>query len=712
MLRIYLFLFLLLGCLHNSQAQSYRRILPVNIIKDVIIKIDTSLFSLQGDSINYLGSTHLPFRYERDDEICEVNIFINPAVNLNELRLLPSTDYEFVDSLVQFNYDYYRVKIKFQHLTNSKFISLIFKYRKDANTNEYTTEVKLLPYQRTLGSIYPKDKELYIGEEKIFELATNHPNNILVDNLWKNTDKYDYRVTMSGTKIRLHIVPKDLGHHKLVALIPLIKPLIDEKRLFRHFLTIEDEFDVRSSRLAFLEIEQKDITLDENLRKQGIEIQISNHRQLKMQHTYRLEAREEPGGALIAELFTKTQLSNDQVLCILRPYEYHKSTEGYLYIKDRDEPKFLTNFSITPKTRINKISILREGQDWTNSTTVNPGETIELRIEGVALHKGLFKFMGAIMLKTDSLNNSENTLLFKLKIPLNIANSRIEILDHEQSTGFFLLVREFQRPHTLDFINMDYGKGQKDLNHFLVPVLYNKPIRDIIINFERDSIDTRGQLYGKQIFSVDIKVTNVRGQLVDLKRIDRITVCPENSVREDFYRGKDCQTEPIRLNNFISPKTFDLEDWSKIELVFQHLNDRYETEGYRQKTEIYLQRLSNFDIDVSFPAGLIIKKTRESRYGTLGGVSLAVIAQFKFYRPEKIAQLRPYRIGIGTIALDAFNFSNNNSSTRDLGLVVLGSVFPQRRDNKLSFPLYGGFGYLMQADDFFFLLGPGIRISL
>ncbi|MCS7004659.1 MAG: hypothetical protein NZM38_04970 [Cytophagales bacterium] len=693
------------------QAQYYKRIIPANPIKDIILKIDTLAFSYQEDTIHYLGSSHLPLRYEKDDEICELNIFLQPSINLDKLELLPSVDFEMIDSLIQFNYDFYRTRLKFHQLTNSKFISLIFRHKKDASSYEHLTEIKLLPYQQTIASIYPKDKELYIGEEKIFEIATNHPQNIFVDNLWKSTEKFDYRITRSGSKIRLHIVAKELGLHKFVGYIPLAKPVIQKDKQVSNFLTIEEQFDVRSSRLAFLEIEPKDITLDESLRKTGIEVQISNHRQLKMQRTYRLEAKEEPGGALIAELFTKAPLSNDQVLCILRPYEHHKSTEGYLYIKDRDEAKFLTNFSISPKTQINQISILREGREWTNSLVVNPGEIIYVKLEGVALHKGQFKFLGATQLKTDS-SVSENMMMIKLKIPLSIANNKIEVLDHDQPTGFFLIVKEYQRPHAFDFITIDYGNNPKYLHKIVGPILYNKPIRDIVIDFDRDSIDSREQLYGKQIFSIDIKITNVRGQLVDLKRIDRVTVCPENCVREAFYRGKDCQTEPIRLNNIVSTKTFDLEDWSKIELFFQHLNEKYESDGYRQKTEIYLQRLSNFDIDVSFPAGLIIKKFKENRYGTLGGVSLAVIAQFKFYRPEKIAQLRPYRIGIGTIALDAFNFSSNNTTTRDLGIVVLGSIFPQKRDTKLSFPLYGGFGYLMQADDFFFLLGPGIRISL
>jgi hypothetical protein len=121
--------------------------------------------------------------------------------------------------------------------------------------------------------------------------------------------------------------------------------------------------------------------------------------------------------------------------------------------------------------------------------------------------------------------------------------------------------------------------------------------------------------------------------------------------------------------------------------------------------------MATFDIDVSFPAGLITKKVGEEGFGSLGGISLAVIAQFRFYQPDKIASLRPYRIGVGALALNAFNFNTTNDN-RDLGLVVLGSVYPTRRDVKLSFPLFAGFGYLIRDTRWFFLIGPGVRVQI
>ena len=87
-----------------------------------------------------------------------------------------------------------------------------------------------------------------------------------------------------------------------------------------------------------------------------------------------------------------------------------------------------------------------------------------------------------------------------------------------------------------------------------------------------------------------------------------------------------------------------------------------------------------------------------------------MIAQFTFYDAQKIRVEKPYKIGAGFIALNAFNFSPNIQD-RDLGILVLGSVYPLKNTRKLSFPLYMGFGYFLNQSKLFYLIGPGIRIN-
>jgi len=164
------------------------------------------------------------------------------------------------------------------------------------------------------------------------------------------------------------------------------------------------------------------------------------------------------------------------------------------------------------------------------------------------------------------------------------------------------------------------------------------------------------------------------------------------------------------LNSKITNTTYSLKDWSKIRLTFKNTADKY-PQGAQEKTvEIVLQKHSDFDIDVSFPTGLLIKKMNSSSLGNFGGVSMAVIGQYSFYKKDKINSLEPFKIGAGFLALNAFDFSSSTSS-RDLGAVVLGTLNPVNTDRKLSFSIYFGGGYLISAKTLFWLIGPGITVQ-
>jgi hypothetical protein len=237
-------------------------------------------------------------------------------------------------------------------------------------------------------------------------------------------------------------------------------------------------------------------------------------------------------------------------------------------------------------------------------------------------------------------------------------------------------------------------------------------VKDVVFSFQPELIDQNNQLFGKQYLTIDVKVTGKRNELIDLKTIKNVVVCPDvSSPRYEYYDKKDCTREEVKLNNYISPKTYDLDNWAKIEFEVKHQDDKYQEEGFNKKIDLILQKDYTFDIDVSFPAGLLMKKANDDNYGNFGGISMAMIAQFSFYHPEKIGKLRPYKIGAGFLALNAFNFDPENTD-RDLGVVILGSLYPSRKEHKLSFPLFVGGGYLLSESTWFWLLGPGIRVRL
>jgi len=243
------------------------------------------------------------------------------------------------------------------------------------------------------------------------------------------------------------------------------------------------------------------------------------------------------------------------------------------------------------------------------------------------------------------------------------------------------------------------------------PIYFEETLTDLVFNFNRNKIDTEKQLYGQQHLTINVKISNKSGNLIELYQFDNITICPgTRSPRFSYYDAKNCRSEDINLNSFLSKKTSDLEEWSRIELIISHKKEHYNGAGKTKKIIIHLKRKYNFDIDVSFPAGLLILKASENNFTNFGGVSLAMIAQMSFYQPGKIAKKRPYKVGAGFIAIDAFNFSEN-ASNRDIGLVAIGSLYPISSERKLTFPLYMGGGYLLGEKKPFFLVGPGIRVN-
>jgi len=678
-----------------------------NCFKDVVLLIDTLKFTQQKNSINFKGDKYLAFEYFVDNPPCEVRLYPYSMENIQKITLAPSGDFELIDSVFR-SQDYFRFKVRFGNLNQTQFTNFNFTIFQ-IPLKETTCEVRLLPYFNTQVSFNPKDDELYVGEERTFELISNNPENIRVNPIPTSGRDIDYRTELVGKQLRLHLLPNKLGEVELQLELSTYNPYLDEKDRIRFQLpTIRRKFRVKGSRLAFLNTDIREITLDEQTQKEGIEIQLEYNRYFSLNKTYRIENQEKAGGMLVAEIFVKSFLSNGKILCILRPYSFHRISDGYLYVKNGDEPISITNFNVTPKTIINNIIILHEGNR--RETAFYPGETVDVRIEGLALHKANFSFDGLNVLTSDSLIRTENVHTYKLQVPINIAKKEVEIYNRGEKIGRSIPVNEYQRPHQLNFVNINFGSGKNVITDMPQTVLHPHIIRDIEISFSPDKIDEQ-KLFGKQYISIDVTIFNARGDLVELKRINNILVCPnENSPRFAFYNDKQCNKTPVSLNTILARKTYDLDGWSKIELVFSHDKDKYGGDGFVKKVEIILQRRVRFDTEVTFPGGLLIKRADRPDFSPFGGISLAIMQQLSFYDPDKINRFRPYKIGIGILANNAFNF-NPNASNRDIGIVMIGSLYPTRRDVKLTFPLFAGMGYFLSAKAWFFLVGPGIFVS-
>ncbi len=713
MKKLFLFLTLAIAIILPAKAQDIK-----SLVRDVVLKVDTNEFTLTNDRIMFQGDPFLAFSFSNPEPVCEVTLVAGYQQSFEELSLLPSGDFEIIDSLLQTDGETMRFKVRFNDLINVNYLKFSFIHVDNMRGDSGLLELNLLPYTDTYLKFYPPNDELYIGEEKVFELLSNNIDNIQFENDWVIGENMNYRISKTFNQIRLHVVPKTLGRQKISIPIRVKKPIMDAGMQVDFDLPlIEYTFFVKQSRLQFLNVDQNEVTLDDSTRLEGIEIQMDNSRLLQLQKTYRLESQEEPGGNLIAELFTKNSLTNNRVLCVLRVYNYHRKSDGYLYIKDGDSPKFITNIDITPKTTVERISILRNGF-WSENTSVYPGEIINVKIEGEGLHKAEFKFEQMEDITAfDSIIRGENLALYMFKVPMDIAVRRLELFSRADPMDIFLTVKEYQEPRPFDFLWINHQGVRHSLADLPATVMIDGTIQNLIFGADPNMIDSNEKLYGKQYLRLDITITGRRNELIEVKTIENIVVCPGiRSPRTEHYNLSDCILPRFDMNNYFREKTSNLEIWSTIKMRVSHQSSKYSSPGTIQEFDMILRKPSSFDIEVSFPAGLITDQKPDAdnpdqRLGQLSGISIAMIGQFTFYHPEKINVQRPYKIGAGILALNTFNFSDD-ADNRDIGLVILGSLYPTTKDVKLTFPLYFGGGYQLKNQKWFLLIGPGIKIRL
>lgn len=674
------------------------------------IRSDSLVYSTARHMVTWENQRCLFFGYTSENEVVEAAFF--PNHENTHLSLVRSGDYELVDSMVFYN-GAWRCKLRFHNLSRSRFLKLMVR----ESGSQETGILLLLPSTHTTLSIKPASEELFIGEEKVFDLVTNLPENLILPTDWSTGKSIDYRCEYSNGQVRIHLVPNLQGIQTLNLMIPTDKPWIEATtgRILSQQVPLSYTFVVKAGRLKYLNMDKRDITFDDHSRRQGTEVQIDNARPLELNRTYRIEDQENPGGALIAELFTRSFLSNNRVLCLIRTYNYHRTADGYLYIKNGDEPLFLTNFNITPATTVNRITLLRGGGDWTPDLSVNPGETILVKIEGQALNKARFHFEEVNDLTTDTLIQNENEANLKLQVPVTISKKRVVLYNNSNPTNFALNVKEYELPRPFDYVFVNYGDINRQLSDLRGPILFDRTIRDVVISFYPNRIDSDNKLFGRQYLTLDVRVTGPGNELIDMRTIGNIVVCPsDNSPRAKYYDKRNCSPDEISLNKYLRRSTNDLDDWSRIYLSLKTNSDKYGGESQQKDLEIILKKKYKFDIDVSFPAGLVTVSRDDTdpdktAFSNLYGISMAMVAQFAFYHPEKIAKLRPYRVGAGFLALDAFNFG---SERQDLALVALASLYPTTRDKKLAFPLYIGGGYQFKAQKWMMLIGPGISVKL
>ncbi len=686
--------------------------LAQNSIAEVSLRIENIDYNYRQDGLRYNNDLHLFFRVSAANPVAELRVYPRrEGEAIHGLQLLPSSDFDLLDSLVFINHEHYRARIRFKDLKETSFPSLIFRY--DADENRYINEeILLFPY--FISTLWPENEkiELFQGEEKTLDIPGSNVFNLYADGQWRQEGNFEYSLQRSGQHLRVSVKANRVGEYDVEIPLQSIRPFVGREGS----MTFSPDplilsFTVKPSRLQFINTDKNYFYYDVDRRRRE-EVRLDHHPGFQLNRTYRIENRQESGGNLIAEIYTRSFTSDNRVLADLVTYDLHRTSSGYLYIKEGGQTLFMTNFNIVHRPEIKSIEILREGRDWTSSRHVYPGESIEVKLEGEGLLDVDIRFDGCRQ-EQDSIRMSDRAVFFRLEVPEDIPRRQVMLFKNREATQHELLVREHQRAAEFNFIKINYGSHDIPLTDplFNKPVFYGETIKDINILFDPDAIDREGRLYGKQYIDIEVRILDDNNRLVDLQNINNIVVCPgEDSPRHAFYQGADCNAPLIRLNDHLLRNTYTLDPFSQIVITVKHRDGKYSSGAQSKRISIFLERKRSFDVMVSFPAGLLVKQFGESGIGNLSGISTSVLAELSFYDPARPGRKKPYKFGAGFIALNAFNFSESQDVQRDIGLVIIATIEPVRSSAKFSVPIYFGTGYLLKEQDLFAIFGPGIRL--
>lgn len=699
---ILVFLFFIFICIKAKAQASFAEIAVIR---------DTTTFYYSKNTVKYMNENYFFIRMKNEQEIFEILLYPEKDKVVNALQILPSSDLVVVDSLININNVYFRGRIKFKDLQLGNRKSILIAI--NTANGKHIEEIKVFPYYETQLFSNEMTVDVYAGEEKTIEIHASNPDNIKIPDSPVKTIDYEYSVLKKDKSLVIHIHPYLPGIKELKLNLKTITPFLNSLNQVSYDLpSYTLNVNVKPSRLNFINADKTEFFFDARA-DETEEILLDQKKGLEVGKMYRIENQLEAGGKLVAELYTKSVVGDNKVLCALRPYSYHTVKDGYLYIKLGNEAKCVTNFDIIPKPIAEAVWLLHEGEDWSLQPIVKPGEDVKIRIEGKGLARAKFRFANCTNVKQDTTRIFEDVVFYSFTVPIDIANKIIYIEMNQKRIKYELAVKENRRPRDLDFVLLNYGLQTMPLTApaFNKPIVDPQPLNDINISFDYAAIDQKGELYGKQYLDFEFKIYNNKNDLIEDQKLENIVICPdESSVRGNFYNKKDCFKSVINVNDYLLHKTYDLQGWSKVEISVRHAEKNYSEPGYSRRVIIIKQKFTSVDLEASFPAGLLINNYKTKGIGELSGLSVAFLAQMSFYKRNVIDKMQPFKIGAGFMALNIFNLQSPNEQP-DIAAVVIGSIYPLKPERKFNFPLYFGAGYMLRSGNWFTLLGPGVQFN-
>jgi len=699
--RLLLFVLIVIGN-KNAHSQNNNEI-------SLTIKSDSLELSETENKIKIGTESYLYFISNDQQPTIKVIFKINNPQNKQVLSFSPSDNYIILDSLKSNSPGYFIGKIKLNDiLTTPKPILTV-----SAGNINYS--YKLLPIIIPVVNTDVNVIDAFQEEQKTIEIPITNGFNIKTDNTFVLGKDFDYKLSSFLNFLILTIKPHTTGIQQLNIPLKSILPVIDNKgNSTNNFQIFSLKVNVKPFKLSYINFDKTAIFYDPAI-KDNQHVIVDYNSLFEQNKTFRIEDQQNPGGTLVAELFVESIVDNSKkIVCRLKPFAFHKITDGYLYIKDAEKNRFVCNINISEKPKIEKVSIRKDGGDWDESLTVHPAEQIEVRIQGKGLETNKIQFDGIADVKIDSLKSSDEANFFRFKIPVAISNKHISIFLDKKETAYQLNVKDYLKPTQFDFISINYGKTDLQLTNtkFNKPVFYDSTIKDINLFFDPNKIDVNDKLFGKQYINVEIRLLNKDNDLIEIEKIENLVICPgDKSPRKGHYDQSDCNEPMINLNDYLDHKTYNLPAFTQIVITVSHDESKYDgTKGFKKKIKLILVRKYNYDLQLSFPTGLLVKQFGDGGgIGNLSGISASILFNMTPYDKKNPGKLKPFSLGAGFLALNAFNFSN--TTTSDLGIVVMGTIQPFRKNAKFSVPIYLGYGYFVKSAKFFEILGPGLQFN-
>jgi len=681
-------------------------------MREIEVRMDTTVYRWENNQVMVNGRPQLLFEYVEENVVAELMLYPRRPYAVRSLELLSAPDWIILDSLLEIEQRYYRTRVKFEKLSQLSPPALQIRLVR-YNGDTINTVVPLFHVARTTATIPPGEHVLYIGEEKVFPLQSSLPRNIKPEATWQKRAGYAYRITTGSSGPQLHLIPLRYGTQNLRIPFQTYRPEADSTGHLRYQQVIEPfDITVKRGQVQFLPLSTERVLLPREERFTEQQVSFDRQVSLNLDKPYRLETRERGGGPLIGELYIQEIRRDAQMVATLRVYNYHRRSEGPLYLKSQDEPVFLTNFDILPPSRIEYVEVRKANGDWSRDLRLQPGDRFDLRILGESLLLSDYALEGLPAQEgVDSTMQGQRIVWTGLQVPLDLKRRRLPLTREGRDTDYAIEIEEYQRPRDLDFVNVRIGPDSVSLDQVPRPVFITRRNRDVLFSFSRDSIDQGGDLYGPQYLVIEAEVWDKENRLIEKKRVKELCLCPgEQSPRQGAYLEEDCFEGRVSINDLLGTPVYELPAWAQIRIAVRHQREPYQQGGQQLRFKVIVEKKVELGLEFSTPVGVVMKRFGTPGSETLNTVNFAAMLQIGLYEDHAINQLQPIQLGVGLMAVDVFPF--NGEARRDLVLGSFLTFYPIDVKQRWNVPLYLGGGYLLNTQKAFFFLGPGLSIRL